>query len=508
MPKRNKRKRASARATRTRRAPKPQKASASTGPLVLTLPSEATPLLRLEILREAGPELVELARRYWTPKVDGGWAEPVAAIGSVWKITSDLEKVCTAYLLSTECSACEAPLSVANRSGAVALGGHDLRRSEARRSMGGAECSACERERKAEREREHLEALERERKVERVRRGALTKFLERGGFGEPPSRPERLVLGLTDSESEDPLGVRAACLLYALIRHARTSRALPALADTSALLYGWMYPAAVESALLKRLFERGWILVDPSAVTADFDFDEDGRVRSFAAGAVPLRLATSPDTTLEDLIAVLLSHSARSHMEGIVEEIREMEVFGLYLYLNRLLSTEYRYPWVSEAKRVELYGHLRRGLEHFTYGQMVCLCWRAVDTAASWKERKGLAAAHASSASVTTLGGKIDYALEHPASSLPEYSTPRSHPEPPGLSAGRDLLGYLEILREQQRGCPLHDRNRLPCACCLGALYGGGEEADLIREYFAELGVEAVSSRPDLATKRELYVGR
>ncbi|SIO90961.1 hypothetical protein [Nocardiopsis sp. JB363] len=473
--------------------------------MVLTLPREQTPLLRLEFDHQATAEQRELARRYWMPKLDGGWAERVADLGPVWRIASDVEKVCTAYLLNVLCLACAVPMSVANRSAAVALGGQDLSRPEAQR-MAGNECVACRRARWAQQKRAEWAALEHEREAEGERRRALAGFFQRGGFVEPPGRWERRVLGLGSSEDEEPLDARVACLLHSLIRHARTGAVLPAPNDTVALPVGWLYPAADVAALLERLFQRGWIRVDASAETDAFVFSDAGEVRSFYLGSVPYRLTTSAKTTLEDLTGVLLSHSAQSHMEGIRREIRELEVFDLYLYLNLLLAQDYRYPWVPETKRLELYEQLARGLEHFSFGQMVCLCWRAVDTAASWKERKGLTAAHASSAAVTTLGGKIDYAIDHPASPLKEYKTPQSHLPPPGLAAAKDLLERLETLREEQRGCHLHELHPIPCTHCLGMLYGGGEEAEEVRAHFAELGEQAVVIRPDLGTKRAMWV--
>lgn len=110
--------------------PKPRVDQAPTGPVILILPSAEIPLLRLEIDRQATPEQRELARRYWMPKPDGGWSEPVANFGQAWHIASELKKVCTAYLLNMLCSTCESPMSVINRSDAVARGGHDLRRSD------------------------------------------------------------------------------------------------------------------------------------------------------------------------------------------------------------------------------------------------------------------------------------------------------------------------------------------------------------------------------------------
>lgn len=181
-----------------------------------------------------------------------------------------------------------------------------------------------------------------------------------------------------------------------------------------------------------------------------------------------------------------------------------MEVVSLFIYLNCQLAQEHRYPLLPNFKRADVFDQLAHGLEHFTFGQMVCLCWRAVDRASSWKERKGLTGAHAALAVATVLGGKIADALENTSSPPPERKPSRHPPEPPGLAAARDLLRYPEVLREQQEGCQLHDRHRLPCVLCLGMLYGGGEEAEKTRAHFASLGCSGIVFRPDLSTKAEI----
>lgn len=486
--------------------PQPRVEPVLTGPIILTLPSEENPVVRLEIDRQASPEQRELARRYWMPDPDGGWAELVADLGQVGQIAHELKKVCTAYLLSALCRSCQAPLSVTSRNDAISVGGQYLRHPE-RQRIPRTECGACEQFRTDRLERERRAALEREWETERARRRAVKEYFEGDGFVAVPGRWERRTAGLGSSEDEERSGIRAACLLYTLAKHARASEVLPSGDNTSALPFGWMYPAANEQALLVRLFQRGWILVDPSADTAGFIFDDTGQVEDFFPIKVACRLATSPDTTIDDVTAILLAHSAPTHMEGIRREIREMEVVSLYLYLNHHLMRDYGYPVVPVSKRAELYEQLTRGLVHFTLGQMVCLCWRAVDTAASWKERRGLSKAHASSAAVTILGGKIDHAVRHRSSALPEYRFPPAHPEPPGLAATRELLECLEEAKAAQLGCHLHGWHSLPCTHCLGMLYGGGEEAEAVRAHFAELGDYAVVTRPDLATKRAIQGG-
>lgn len=56
---------------------------------------------------------------------------------------------------------------------------------------------------------------------------------------------------------------------------------------------------------------------------------------------------------------------------------------------------------------------------------MICLAWRAADTAAAWKERNaGMGPLEAASATVTTLRNKLDNTRER-RWPVPEYEPPR-----------------------------------------------------------------------------------
>ncbi|WP_017541985.1 hypothetical protein [Nocardiopsis halophila] len=497
MPKKNKKKRRGPRPQqRTRTAPRPA------GPVVIDLPRGGEALIRLEIDPAAAPEERELAERYWTPGPGGGWAEPVAELGAVSRVGADVKKVSTAYLLHRTCATCQTPLEVANRSGAAVLAGDDLRRYDKVKRL----CSPCQRAHEEEQAERHRLAREQERAAEEKRRQALKEFLELGtfpseaeGLSETELRRVRRMCGLRADDDEERIDVQAACLLYAMVEHARTGRPIPA---QETLTSGWMHPSADEWALMVRLFRRAWIRVHPSA-DEGITVKEDGGI-SFDPHKVPFRLATSPASTWADLSAVLLAHSTGENLGLIEGEIRTMEAFSLHTYLHRQLVLDYKYPPVSEARITELYEHLHRGLDHFTYLQMLCLCWRAAATAAAWKERNGRTDAQASSATVTTLGGKIDHTLET-RSPLPEYVLPKDHPEPPVLKPARALLAKLEERVAAREGCVLHDLHPIPCGPCLGMLYEGGDSAQEIREHFASLGEDAVRLRPDLATKAHTF---
>ena len=138
--------------------PEPRVAPEPSGPVILTLPSEENPVLRLEIAAEATLEQRELARRYWMPALDGGWAELVADLGWVGQIAHGLKEVCTAYLLSALCRSCQSPLSVTSRNDAITIGGHYLRHPK-RKRMPWTECGACKESRTNRLEREQRAAV-------------------------------------------------------------------------------------------------------------------------------------------------------------------------------------------------------------------------------------------------------------------------------------------------------------------------------------------------------------
>ncbi|WP_217224832.1 hypothetical protein [Streptomyces anulatus] len=117
-----------------------------------------------------------------------------------------------------------------------------------------------------------------------------------------------------------------------------------------------------------------------------------------------------------------------------------LELANITAYLNNLLTKNYGYPEVPEARRQDLTEVIQKGFKHgYTPGQMICFAWRAVDSAAAWKERNPrMGPPEAASASVTSLSGKIDKAIElhH---SIPEYETPRWHKAPLALGSFRRL---------------------------------------------------------------------
>lgn len=458
-------------------------------PEPVDLPAGAQePLLRLEFSPKATSEDIERAIRYWNPDSEGGWAELVSALGNPSKVAGDLAQVCEAYLIHCLCSACTSPMRATSRSDAVSMAGNDLRRAS--RTYLCRECRRAQEQRQAEEARARQEQAQ---VLEQTKKASLERFFQHASA--EPNRHNRRA---------GELDVNMVCVLVAMLDHTRVTPILPA---RQTLATGWRWPEpSLDDHILRRLHENQWITVDRSASPEEFTFDEDGEMSAFYLGYVPYRLATSPEETRQDMMAMLLAHSKDKNLAHLKHQIIHMEARSLFRYLDTLLVDRYQYPPIPESKKPALHEHLFDGLEDYTYGQMLCFLWRTADTAAAWKERKQLTDAHASSATVTILSGKIANARECKAS-IPEYDPPRSHIDPPALAAARSLLRELEERIALGFVCELHDEP-LPCAPCLGTLYAGDENAEEIREHYALLGESGIELRPDLATKKKISPAR
>ncbi|GAB3214289.1 hypothetical protein GCM10027294_53470 [Marinactinospora endophytica] len=444
------------------------------------------PLVRLEFTPQATPEEIELAIRYWMPGVEGGWAELVTALGPTSQVAGQVRQVCTAYLLKCLCGTCASPLTAATRSKAAALAGAELRGYTGGTPL----CAACRHALEQQQAEEARAKQERAQALEEAKQKSLTTFLECGGtFSASVNRQERR---LTELPTEQ------ACVLEAMINRAQVSAVLPAAIE---LKRGWMWEENdLDQKMITGLFENGWIRIDPSVSSKNFSFDEEGQIVGYYPLCVPYRLVTSIEETQEDMLALLLAHSRSRHLRELTAHVRRMEAKSLLRYLNGMLVERYHYPPIPEERLSELHEILLDGLDDYTFGQMVCFCWRAADTAAGWKERKGLSDAHASSATITILKGKIAAAREC-KSTVPKYDLPKSQVDPPALAAGRSLIAKLQ--KQMELSCELHDE-QLPCSFCLGMLYAGGEDAREIRDHYTLLGGDGVRLRPDLATKPQL----
>ncbi|PWV44614.1 hypothetical protein [Nocardiopsis sp. L17-MgMaSL7] len=461
-----------------------------TVPAPVDLPRGARePLLRLEFSPEATPADVERAIRYWTPNPEGGWTEPVSVLGVPSKVAAELREVCEAYLPHHLCGTCASPFRVTTRSDAATRAGSDLQQ----RKNVTFTCPACRAAADRIRAEEARAAQEQAKAAQQAQRAAAEAFFE-----EQETAATTLCRHTRRTTEMTP---EMACVLAAMIDHSRARRILP---PRSRIPLGWVY-AATDDDVLGQLYGAGWIRIDPSAPDEALSFDEQGKLDGFYLALAPFRLVSSVAATREDLWAMLLAHSKDTHLRHIQHQVRLMEADSLFRYLDNLLVERYQYPPVPENKVSDLYQLLFAGLEDYTFGQMVCFLWRAADTSAAWKERKQLADAHASSATVTVLENKLNTARECKMP-IPGYDPPRSHNDPPALAASRALLREFPERTEQLQQCELHEDQTLPCSNCLGMLYEGGQNADEIREHYLQLGEAAVELRPDLATKTQTHL--
>jgi len=485
MSKKKRKNRSSRRRLNTRSSHLKGVPSAPTLPDPVDLPLGAQePLVRLEFTAEATLQDIERATRYWTPDPEGGWVELVSALGNPSKVSAELTQVCEAYLLHCLCSGCTSPMRATSRSDAVSMAGNDLRRTS-RTYL----CQECHRAHKQRRAEENRARQKQAQALEQAKKDSLEEF-----FQQELTEPNR------HSRRVGELDADMACVLMAMIDYSRVSLILPA---RNTLDTGWMHREfSVDIDVLRYLYLNQWIKVDRCSSFGSFTFDENGELESFYLDQVNFRLATSWEKTYQDIVAMFLAHSQNKNLNRLRNQIELMEAHSLYTYLTNLLENRYRYPPVPESKKNTLYEHIFDGLRDYTFGQMVCFLWRSADTASAWKERKQLSDAHASSATVTTLGGKIETARECKFS-IPEYELPRSHDEPPALSSAHTLLRNLEEIVALDLSCELHEES-LPCSPCLGMLYEGGENAEEVQDHYDILGDDGVVLRPDLATKKQI----
>ncbi|MGW5880248.1 hypothetical protein ACWFMI_27250 [Nocardiopsis terrae] len=458
------------------------------GPVDLP-PGVPKPLLRLEFSPQASAEDVERAIRYWNPNPEGGWAEPVSAVGVPSKVAAELLEVCEAYLPHHLCGACASPLRATSRSDAASLAGHDLQQ----RKNVTFTCPACRRAAEHIRAEEARVAQEQAEAADKARRAEAKAFFEQ--------QAESATTLCRRHRRASELTAEMACVLAAMIDRSHIKPVLP---PRNHIPLGWMWEeGGTDNDVLVHLLKERWIRVDSSAPDQALAFDDEDKLQGFYPTLTPFRLTSSAAQTQEDMWAILLSHSKDTRLSQLRHQIHRMEADSLFRYLDGLLQDRYQYPPVPENKVSDLYRLFFSGLEDYTFGQMVCFLWRAADTSAAWKERKQLTDAHASSATVTVLENKLDTARECKMA-IPEYDLPRSHNDPPALAAGRALWSQLQERIELLEECVLHENQALPCSNCLGMLYAGGSDAEEIREHYALLGESAIELRPDLATKPQI----
>jgi len=344
------------------------------------------------IERDASEDAQRISTLYWEIKDDGTWARTVGSIGVVGDIGAVVAAHSYATLLNCPCANCSEPITVTNRSWANKVGGKNLD-VEAPAYLCG-ECTKIRQQEETERQQRAAEQKrierEHEQQAERLQRLVANVLADEGRKAEPADPLPK----------DSPL---ALALYVALISYATRNpgKPLPSLTSTGPL--GWTGDAEQDRELLSDLYHAKLLALAPESPPQAFTLSQDGDGIAFFSTEVAWRV-----------------------------------VGGLTAAQERVTKIE------------ELANVIRKGFAHgYTSGQMICFAWRAADSAAAWKERNPrMGPPEAASASVTSLNGKIDKAIElhH---SIPEYEAPRWHASPLALACFRRL--HADIRRVYAR---------------------------------------------------------
>ncbi|AZP21205.1 hypothetical protein EJC51_37105 [Streptomyces aquilus] len=411
----------------------PPQQSAAPQPIIREFPVDAA-RIRVVINHDAPEDAQRISTLYWEIKDDGTWARTVNSIGVAGAVGAVATAHSHAILLNCPCANCSEPISVTNRSWANKVGGKYLD-AEAPSYLCG-DCSAIQQREKAERQR--LAAEQKRAEQEREKQEA-EEF-------------ECLVAAaIQDEEAKTASSSRlqddtpqAMALYVALASYATRNpgRPLPSITGVGAM--GWTGDTARDRELLLALYYSHLIAISRETPPQAFGLSKNRDDITFAADEVVWRLIGDRSAVQERVKEITNSFKTRPGPQGAAAReaftalADEMEVTNVASYLNGLLTKKYDYPEVPETRREELTDVIRRGFGHgYTPGQMICFAWRAADSAAAWKERNApMGPPEAASASVTTLNGKIDKAVElHHA--IPGYEVPRWHEAPLTTMASR-----------------------------------------------------------------------
>ncbi|MEU3345873.1 hypothetical protein ABZ723_12875 [Streptomyces sp. NPDC006700] len=437
----------------------PQQQPAAPRPIILEYP-EGAPRIRVVINHDAPEDAQRISALYWEIKDDGTWARTVSSIG----VASNIGAVATAHshaiLLSSLCANCSEPINVANRSWANKVGGKYLD-VEAPTYLCG-DCSAIQKREKAERQQLAAE----QKRAEQAREKQKAEEFEHL-VGEALEDEEAKTEAISRLPDDNP---RAMALYVALVSYATRNpgKQLPSITGIGPM--GWTGDTAQDRELLLALYYSNLLAISRETPSRAFGLSKDGGDITFGANDVVWRLIGDRSATQERVKEITNRFKTQPGPQGAAAReaftslTDEMEIANVASYLNGLLTKKYDYPEVPEARREELTDVIRKGFGHgYTSGQMICFAWRAADSAAAWKERnQRMGPPEAASASVTSLNGKIDKAIElHHA--IPEYEVPRWHEAPLALSSFRRLSADIRWVynREVIEACPHCDHHGL-----------------------------------------------
>lgn len=440
-----------------KRKHQPQQRPTAPQPILLEYPVEA-PRIRVVIKHDASEDAQNTSALYWEVKNDGSWARTVSSIG----VASNVGAVATthshAVLLNCPCANCSEPISVANRSWANKVGGKHLD-AEAPTYLCW-DCSAVQKRQENERQQRLAEEKRAEQEREKQKAEEFKRLIARAVEDEE---------GKSEAISRLPEDNAPALALYvALVSYAAHNPGNPLPSLTSIGPMGWTGDSAQDRELLLALYYANLLAISQQTPVQAFSLSTDGDDITFVAVDVAWRLVGGLSIAQQHVRAVTYSFQTEPGPRGsevrqaVTALVEQTEGINVASYLNGLLTKKYGYPEVPEARREELTDVIRKGFSHgYTSGQMICFAWRAADSAAAWKERNArMGPPEASSASVTSLNGKIDKAIElHHA--IPEYETPRWHSAPLALSSLRRLRAEIQWVfnREVIEGCTLCDHH-------------------------------------------------
>lgn len=405
--------------------------------VVVEFPSGCPPLLRLVIEPGTPEDLHDLCVRYWSLDEDGKWRERVSDITrDPHSIAARVRDASYALTLAATCQDCGEPHTVRTRSHATQLAGAYLDRVGA-----SGRCQDCA---------HHAEQLLQQQKAaQRAAQQAEQEAARQQAMQEQQLIEEALQAQALRQAPEDlyrvlPGSAHALILYYAMLslNMAAPSQMLPS--STEAGPTGWMSALEDDYVAVGYLLKVGAAIVDPATPRDRFTVNSDDDVRCNHA-TVNLRLTHVPHQALEVFHnAVRFLHgpgeATAAAREQLDEALLALEIDAVIHYLDSLLEKKYNYPPTPVARRPELVQTIRDGYAaNYTLGQMICLAWRAADTAAAWKERNtGMGPPEASSATVTSLRTKLTNVRERRLP-VPEYDMPRWIDMPLALPAAQHV---------------------------------------------------------------------
>ncbi len=411
------------------------------------LPDSSRPRLRLALKQASSTKARELCQRYWALNEEGGWAHHIGELGDATRVEAAVAKVSHVLLLAHVCSVCGEPTQVTTRREARLLTGPQLDRKPA-----GFRCPPCRKVQAEELKRqnealrvEQEEAQQRAEHEQRLLAQQIADFRREEDEREPDPDPQ-----------VKDIGAAAVVVLTAMLQHTYANPMGPIPSFEQLSPGTWTGFPEEDLTAVTELYARGLLAVHPSAPAGGARRDRDGGVY-YALWLASWRLVGGT-THAQDVVDKVRKYlqlapgeAAATARRALGALVRRMEVADMVAYFNEQLVAEYRYPEVPPARMHDLATFVERGFEQgFTTGQMVCLAWRAADSASSWKERKGLGPGEASSAAVTTLEGKIFDAIER-RQPVPEYDNRPWHLPLPALAPGRDLHAIVARVRDRRR---------------------------------------------------------